>query len=245
MGLFGSRHRGPDRPGLPPGFIVMMERFGRFEFDPQASTDDPGLIWSETQAPLLPFATADPTGFADAIRAAVAPVGGWAAFGGACTAWELLASDDRRGPAYEALLSAAAEFLRGSGVPPTNVKGYIWNHWVDRGGTADTWIPRIPTPSPSDAPISPLQYGELRRIAQLSPRPDSNVVLVRLDPNGSHVAIIDARRSDDDPRRTQWDWKSAASSHVLYAAIALDLQMPPYWCDPELEPYFPLQPPLI
>lgn len=223
----------------------MMERFGRFEFDPQANADDPGSIWSETQAPLLPFATTDPIGFTAALCDAVAPIGGWAAFGGACTAWDLLTSDDRHGPAYDTLMTAAVEFLRSNGVPPMHVKGYMWSHWLDQGGTMDSWIPRRPTPSPTEATITPLQYGELRRIAQLSPEADSNIVLVRLDPAGTHVAMIDARQSDDDPQRTRWDWKSAESGYALYTVVALALQAPPHWCDPELEPFFPLGLPLI
>lgn len=245
MGLFTKRHDVPGHPGLPPGIAAMMERYGRFEFDPQASTDDPSSIWPETQAPLLPFVTSDPLGFVAALAEAVVPVGGWAAFGGACTAWDLLTSDSRHGPGYDALLTAAVDFLRVNRVPPLRVKGYLWSHWVDRGGTTDTWIPRIATPSAAESPITPLRSGELRRVAQLTSDADSNVVLVRLDPPGTHVAVIDARRSDEDERRSQWDWESAESAHALYITVGLALQVPPHWCDPELEPYFPLRRPLI
>lgn len=245
MALFGRRPLRPHNPGLPRSIVAMMERYGRFEFDPPASTDDAGSVWLQTQDPIRTFATSDPSTFVDALGGAVISVGGWAAFGGACTAWELLRSEDRHGQGYEALMTAAVDFLRRNGVPPMRVKGYLWSHWVDHGGTVDTWIPRVPTPTAVQAPITPLRAGELRRIAVLSPQPDANVVLVRLEADGTHIGVIDARQSDDKPRRTQWDWKSAASSHSLYIDVGLALQTPPHWFDPELEPYFPLGHPQV
>ena len=73
-------------------------------------------------------------------------------------------------------------------------------------------------------------------MAQLTANPDSNVILVRRIGESRYCALIDAKWSDEDPRRVQNEWKSAESLYELYMAIALALQTPPPWCDRELEP---------
>jgi hypothetical protein len=109
----------------------------------------------------------------------------------------------------------------------------------------DTWVPRLPIPSQEEAPIAALLPGESRRVAQLTSEPDSNVILVRRNGDGRYCALIDAKWSDEDPRRVQNEWKSAGSLYELYITIGLALQTPPHWCDSELEPYFPLPRPRI
>ena len=63
--------------------------------------------------------------------------------------------------------------------------------------------------------------------------------------DGQYCALIDARRSDEDPRRVQNEWKFAASLYELSIQIGLAMQVPTYWYDSELEPYFPLPRPKI
>jgi hypothetical protein len=226
----------------------MMERFGRYEFNPQASAVDPADI-GRLMADLYPFASADPDGFLVALAGAVLPVGGWTAYGASRTIWELLSPlasvSIRQHPSYNAIMNAALEFLRTNGVPPMMVKGYEWDYWVNNGGTSDTWIPRRPIPSPDEAPISELQPGETRRVTQRTSEPDSNMILVRRDGEDRYCALIDAKWSDEDPRRVQNEWKFAESLYELYIQIGLAMQVPTYWYDRELEPYFPLQRPRI
>ncbi len=246
MGIFRRRSGSPDdRGGLPPNIVALMERLGRFELDQQGRQDDPATIWSKTQAPLLPFASSDPGAFVDALATAAVPVGGLASYGAAHAVWNLVAAEHRKGGSYDAIMSSAVEFLRANGVPPMRVNGFLWNQWLANGGTIDTWLPRIPAPSPAEAPISDFQQGEVRRVAQLTAEPDSNLILVRRMESGGYCAVIDARYSDEDPRRVENHWKSAETLHDLYVAIGLALQVPPYWSDEELSAYYPLPPPMI
>jgi hypothetical protein len=125
------------------------------------------------------------------------------------------------------------------------VKGYIWQYWVNNGETSDTWIPRHPTPSPDEAPISKLQPGEIRRVTQLTSERDSSAILVRQNGDGRYCALVDAKWSDEDPRRVQNERMFAESLYELYIQIGLAMQEPTYWYDRELEPYFPLPRPRI
>jgi hypothetical protein len=111
---------------------------------------------------------------------------------------------------------------------------------VNNGGTSDTWISKRSIPSLDEAPISPLQPDEIRRITQQTSEGDSNAILVRQNDDGRYCALIDSKYSDEDPRRVQNEWKFAASLHELYIQIGLVMQVPTYWYDHELEPYFPL-----
>ncbi len=245
MGFFSRRQK---QPALPSDIVSMMERFGRDEFNPQANAFAAEEI-GQLMGNLYSFASTDPDNFLVALAEAVLPVGGWAVYGASRTIWELLSpsasSPIRQHPSYNAIMNAAIEFLRANGVPPMRIRGYEWDYWLDSGGTIDTWVPRLPIPSQEEAPITTLQPGESRKVAQLTSALDSNIILVRRNSDGQHCAFIDARRSDEDPRRAQFDWKFAGSLNELYIQIGLALQTPPYWYDRELGPYFPLPPPRI
>jgi hypothetical protein len=122
MGIFRRRQKQhPNEYVLPSDIISMMERFGRYEFNPQANADN-GADIGQLMAELYPFASADPAGFLAALAGAVLPVGGWAAYGASRTIWELLSPSVsvsvRQHPSYNAIMNAALEFLRTSGVPP-------------------------------------------------------------------------------------------------------------------------------
>ncbi len=60
-----------------------------------------------------------------------------------------------------------------------------------------------------------------------------------------YFALIDAKWSDEDPHRDQNEWKFANSLYELYIQIGLAMQVPTYWYDRKLEPYFPLPRPSI
>lgn len=248
MGFFGGRQQGPNGQMLPSDIVSTLERFGRHEWDWQAygmSAEELGALMGG----LYPVASANPDGFLQALAAAALPVGGWAVYGASRLVWELLSpgrgSSISQNPSYRAIMDDAIEFLRSNGVPPMKVRGYEWDYWIDKGGTRDTWAPRIRTPAPGEAPISVLGPGETRRVVQITSQPDSNVILVRQNEDGQYCALIDARQSDEDPRRTQWEWKTANSLYEIYIDIGLSMQTPTHWYDKELEPYFPLSRPRI
>lgn len=249
MGIFRKRQKQQaNEHRLPSDIVSMMERFGRDEFNPQANAFAAEEI-GQLMGDLYSFASTDPDSFLVALAEAVLPVGGLAVYGASRTSWELLSpsasSPVRQHPAYNAIMDAAIEFLRANGVPPIRVRGYEWDHWLDSGGTTDTWVTRFPTPSQEEAPITPLLPRESRKVAQLTSEPDSNIILVRQNSDGQYCAFVDARRSDEDPHRGQFDWKFAGSLYELYVQIGLALQTPPYWYDRELGPYIPLPPPRI
>lgn len=248
MGIFRRRQAQHSNTHTLPGDIVrMMERFGRFEFNQPGSGGNAGEIWQQTQAPLLPFASADPDGFLVALERAVLPVGGWAVCGAARTISNVMSHSEaiRHHPSYNAIMNASLAFLRSIGVGSGSLTGYEWTHWVASGGTHETWLPQLPTPSPEDAPITALQPGESRRVAQMTSQPDSNVILVRQVGEGRYGALIEAKQSDEDSRRDPILWLTSGSLYDLYIAIGRSFQRPPHWCDRELEPYFPLPRPRI
>jgi hypothetical protein len=219
----------------------MMERYGRFEFDPMNSREEGGAIWTQTQEPLVPWATEDPGTFVTELARAVLPAGGWAAYGAVRTVRSLLGPSFDH-PAVTSLLDASVEFLRNNGVPPMRVPGPEWKHWLAGGGSVETWLPLKPLPPESEARLTPLSPGETRRLAQLESRPDSNVILTRLGEDGRHEQVIDARYSDEDPTRSQRVHETADSQYALYEKIGRALQTPPFWTDPELIPFIPLPP---
>ncbi len=247
MALFGKKSatQRATASHSPKNVAAMMERFGRHEFYTPESSDDPAAVWSETQEPLLAIASHDADRFLELVADAVVPVGGWSAYGGAHTAWNLLNPPVRELPAYRAIVDASLEFLRSNGVPPMRVNRYEWEHWLSNGGTVNSWLPQLPIPAASASRITDLTAGETRKVAQLSAYPDSNVIFVRLDDDGRYTAVIDAKWSGDDPRRVQNPWKSAGSLYDLYVDLGLGFQVPTFWAEPELMPYFPLPRPRI
>lgn len=139
MGLFG---RGPKRPELPSDIVSIMERYGRYEFNPQTGAFSPQLE-GQLMGDLYPFASADPDRFLTALADAVLPVGGWAVYGASRLNWELLSSspEGRQHPLYKAILSAALEFLGTQGVSIGMLRGYEREHLLATGGTMNTWKP--------------------------------------------------------------------------------------------------------
>jgi len=124
---------------LPADIVAKMETFGQFEFDPAGSQVDPGYVWTQLVAPLLPAAQADSAGFLRELAAAVLPAGGWAVYGGSRLVKELL-SGDLDDPSYHAMMSAALDFLRELGVPNLRLNGYEWQFWTEHKGRTE--VPR-------------------------------------------------------------------------------------------------------
>jgi hypothetical protein len=92
-------------------------------------------------------------------------------------------------------------------------------------------------PSAEEAPISAVEPDHTRKVAQLTAEADSTFILVGAATTGGYCALIDARRSDTDPKRRQKVWKVAEGLHELYVDIGVSLQALPYWYDHELRPY--------
>lgn len=230
MGLF--RRRPKSRLGL----VEDMERFGRFEIDVTASTDDGGAVWQATQLPLMSLSQENPEGLVRMLADECIPVGGWAVYGAERTVVNLIGTDPP-GPDWPRLLQASMEFLRSHNVPPMRIPNYMWMHFLDTGGTVETWLPMRPPPNRATTTITPLGEAEVRRVAKLGPAPDANVVLVRREGH-EFVALSDARWSDEDPTRSQSEIHRATTLYDLYLDVAYRCPVRD-WSDPELDPFFP------
>ena len=75
------------------------------------------------------------------------------------------------------------------------------------------------------AVITELKKGELRRVVQIFPETDSNVIFVRRD-DDKFVSVIDARQSDEDPTRVLNDWLVSDDLPDLYRQIGESFQGP-------------------
>lgn len=231
--------RTPRAPRLPDDVVSLMERFGRFEFDPVGTDIDASDVWGELQAPFLPFAQSDPEGFARALADAVLPAGGFALFGAARTVWNLVGSDFAS-QAYDTVRMAALEFFRANGVPSNRLSADDWRFWQEN--RSEPWLVGRPAPAPEEVRIPALVPGELRRIARLTDAPDSNVVYVCATPDGRFKAVVEAPAGDTDPSRGRFDWASADTLHGLYTRIGEVFQTPVHWAAEELRPFIPLPP---
>ncbi len=146
MSLFG-RKRGPN---LPPDIVVILERYGRWSFDPPGSGIDVAQIGhDELQQPLIQAYPQGP----QAVEAAAEelsrnllevtrPAGGWPAYG----AYKLVEdiADGVHPPSKIALIEAGLEFLRERGVPwNSHLSSKEKEFWVERhpGGAkrCGTW----------------------------------------------------------------------------------------------------------
>jgi hypothetical protein len=243
------RQSSAEKPQPGNDLASLMARFGRFEYDPQGSSEDPSWIYGSVIAPLYASGTEDPVKLLARLEREVSSKGGWGAYGAGHAVWEILSTEQRASlrdnASYNAVVDASLQFLRENGVPPMKVTGYEWDHWTMHGGTIDTWIPPRDPPRREEARITPLRAGELRPVARLTATSDSNVMLVRGSAQQGYTGVVDARYSDEDPRRVQSDWESADDLYDLYLMIGRSLQTPPTWHDPEIEPFFPLPKPRI
>lgn len=136
MGLF-KRGNAPDRGGgLPADIVSRMERVARHALTP-GSQDF--AQEQEAQLPLFPFAQSDPSGFLAALAQTVTPLGGLAAYGAGCTAWNLLTSETRQGAAYDKTMDGAVAYVRSIHLSTGQLPPYVVDHWLKRGGTLGDW----------------------------------------------------------------------------------------------------------
>lgn len=232
---------------LPHDIVPMMEMYGRGEFDPRGTgvgVDVDITRKGMVDPALYPIAQADPDAFVTALAAAVLPVGGWAVYGASRLIRSLLGSEYST-PAADMIFEAGLQWLRDNRVTNWSLSAYEWRFWQDHRGKTEPWIPTRPDYHPHEAPITELAIGEMRRVAQFWPKADSNVLYIRRNDEHSYVGVMDRRFSDEDPRRSQDEWKQAETLRSLYTEIGAGMQMFPYWCDSELEAFIPYSRPRI
>jgi len=135
MGLFRARS---NRTNLPPNIVWMMEKFGRFEWDPRDTEVEASQVWNLLQAPLMSLAQADPGAFVTALATDVLPAGGWAVYGASHTLDNVLPSASSFSDA-DAIHAASLEFLRTRGVQSGRLTGWEWQFWLRTRGQAEPW----------------------------------------------------------------------------------------------------------
>lgn len=233
---------------LPPDIVPLMDIYGRSKFDIRGTGVAQGLDTSRAwmlEPDLYPVAQADPDTFVTALATATLPVGGWTVFGAARLIRELLGHEYSH-PAADEIREAGLQWLRDNGVPAALFVAPVdWEFWLEHGGKMEPWLPLRASYHPEDAPITELQAGELRRVARHTSHPDSNEVYVRRNGDRDYVVVVDAPRSDEDPSRSRFETMHAETLRDVYKEMGAGLQMLPYWCDSELEPFIPYGRPLI
>jgi hypothetical protein len=211
-----------------------LETVGRFEWEPQKRPPPEVRVDK-----MYMIAQADRDGFLRDLAAITVPTGGWVAVGGKCLVTDVLPIETDTSD-FNAIVLAGYQFMRQNGVPLNRLSlndHLLWSR-VNRGD--EPWL--IWREPPPDT-LTPLQAGELRKVAQTL-RGDGyiNDILVRQDGPNQFTAAIEGAYSETDPRRTQSDWHTAPSLHDLYIRIGEAQQTPTHWAAPELAPYFPLPP---
>lgn len=232
MPLFGRSAR----RRLPADALAQLEQLGRSQYNPE-SCDSP---WQFVGA-MYQLAEDNRNEFLAELAALIASAGGWPAYGALRLLWEVF-SVDLNQPDFDSIALAGLQFLRSNGVPASRVSQYELGIWHRLKGEDTPWL--VGHPPPPDR-LTPLRSGEIRQVAQVYPGPTANLVLVRQDAPDRYVAIIDGEWSEGDPRRVQNEWYSARTLHELYIRLGDAFQVPCYWADSELEPYFPLPPSTI
>lgn len=246
MRWFSGRGRQP-HGALPSDIVPLMEMFGCSEFDARGTGVARGVDTSRKgtlEADLYFVAQADPDAFVTALATAILPVGGWAAYGASRLIASLLGHEYSH-PASDEIREEALQWLRDNGVPPMKIAEVDWVFWNEHGGKTEPWLPLRPGFHPEEAPITDLAIGEMRRVAQIMPDADLNVVYVRRDDDHAYVVVVDAPHSDEDARRSQFETARAETLRDLYAEMGAGLQMLPYWCDGELAAFIPYDHPRI
>jgi len=237
MGLFGRR----STSRLPADVQQMLERYGRWAFDPQHSGIDVATIGHEAlQRPILEAyaegleAVAEATNrLANAFIEEVLPVGGWPIYG----AYKLIddIADGVKSTPTATVMEAGLQFLRERGVPwNTHLSPYEKRFWISHhpGGARD-WIP---WPDPPDPGLGPHELGadEVRHIATTR-RADGvfNLIHARHGDEGFQAVITSA---DSD---SEFVWYTEPSLYDLYLQVGGALCTPPHWSDEDLARFIP------
>lgn len=232
MPLFSRR----PQTRLPADILAQLEQLGRAAYDP-SGYESP---WQLTVA-MYHLAQEDRDSFLADLAAVALPAGGWPVYGAMKLIMDILEPDLDQ-PDFNAIALAGLEFFRSHGVPTSRLSPNEMGLWHRLQGDDAPWL--VGRPPPPDR-LTPLQPGEVRRVAQVFPGPRSNVIYVKQTAPDRYVAVVDGEWSEEDRRRVQNEWYAARSLHDLYVRIGQGLQTPCYWADHELEPYFPLPSPTL
>src|ERR1019366_107094 len=222
-------------PLLPVDIVSIMERSGRHRIAPHSSGEpsplDPG--WE----PIVPVrfeseARADPQPYSDALAEIIAPIGGWAVYGAAEFALDIM-HHDLDNPSYHALFVGGLEARRQAEVPWGMLNSFDHLYWQE-AHPDEPWLPERRPPARESASIAPLEVHQERRVAQVSPGDDSRLIFVTRPEPDQYVMVIE--HPQDDGSRSRGVMYEANTLYDAYAGLG-EKVLAHFWNDPEFEPF--------
>ncbi|HTZ91093.1 MAG TPA: hypothetical protein VMB74_01750 [Streptosporangiaceae bacterium] len=148
-------------------------------------------------------------------------------------------------PAYRAIITAALDFQRDSGVWESQLAPQELVFW-HQGHGDEPWLPRREPPLREAAVITPLPVGQERRIAVMTMHADSSQVYVSHPDPDRYIAIVEApveRGSNRGRVRNEAD--SAGNLYDLYLKVSQAMMLPNHWMDFEFGLFLPFPAPRI
>ena len=222
-------------PLLPPNIVSIMERSGRHKIAPHSSGEpsplDPG--WE----PIIPFdveekARAEPQAYVDALAEVIVPVSGWAVYGAAELALDVM-HHDLDNSSYRALFVEGLDVRRKAEVPWVMLNSFDHAYWSE-AHPDEPWLPERLAPAREAAKITPLKLHEERCVAQVSPGNDSKLMFITRPAPDLYVMMIE--HPQDDGSRVRGEMYKGSTLYDVYAGIGQRV-IAHFWNDPEFEPF--------
>ena len=232
MGLFdflkGSSGQGNSGAGPDAALASDLWAFGRFEIltprAPQALAERASVI----EPRYYGEATANPEAFSRRVLAIAQRHGGWHAYGGARLLRSLLTSP--AGPTFDAVVEESFRFLRSRNINFMYLSPVEIDWWVRHHPDENYLQPIKPLP-PTDA-VTPFALGEFRKVAEMGPQGNNNVVFVHRTAD-KYLALIQSP-GENLADTTRMPWDSNVDLYNLYEELGSRLRVEPPWCDAEL-----------
>ncbi len=222
-------------PLLPANIVSIMERSGRHKIAPHSSGEpgplDPG--WE----PIIPFeleqqARAEPQQIVEALAEVIVPVGGWAVYGAAELALDVM-NHDLSNSAYRALFVGGLEVRRKADVPWVMLNSFDQMYW-DEAHPDEPWQPERTPPTREVAKITPVEVYQERRVAQVTPSEDSKLMFITRPAPDRYLMVLETPQ--DDGSRLRGEIYAASSLYDAYSGMG-ERVIAHFWNDPEFEPF--------
>jgi hypothetical protein len=228
------------KSALPPNVVAELVRYGQARWNGEVTVFD-STPFDELLAGMTPDQLRR---WVSELGLAVVSAGGWAVLG----AQYLVMPRDHQLqdlPAYQAIMDAALDFQRASGVWESTLAPTERVYWQMQRGD-EPWLPRREPPSREASRITPLPVGQERKITVMNKFADSNEVYVSHPDPGTYVAIVEAPvERGSDRGRVRNEAGSAGSLYDLYLQISQEMGLSNHWTDPEFDLFLPFPAPRI
>jgi hypothetical protein len=224
------------KSALPPNVAAELGRYGQARWNGEITAFD-ATPFDELLARMTPDQL---RGWVSRLSPVVVPVGGWTVLG---AQYLVMPRDEQLKdlPTYWAIMDAALEFQRDSGVWEIQLAPRERAYWQRRHGN-EPWLPRREPPSREAAVITPLPAGQERKVTVMTKHADSNEVYVSHPDPDRYVAIVEG---GGDRGRVRKEADSAGSLYDLYLKISQAMGLPNHWTDLEFDPFLPFPAPRI